>query len=70
MSDESTEHSQKVIDRKILNAIRLIRELPDTLRDGADEATMADVEAWIATNKPELVQRIHVSSKRFPIWYR
>jgi hypothetical protein len=61
MSDESTEHSQRLIDRKILNAIRLLRELPDTLRDGADEATMADVEAWIATNMAELFQRVSVS---------
>jgi hypothetical protein len=68
MSSESTEEAQKVIDRKIINAIKLLSELPDTLRDGADEATMADVEAWINTNKAELKQRIDVSLKRFPTW--
>jgi hypothetical protein len=57
-----------VIDRKILNAIKLPSELPDTLNRGADEATMANVEAWIDNNEDEIAQRINVSLKRSPTW--
>jgi hypothetical protein len=70
MSSESTAEAQKVIDRKILNAIQILSELPNTLRQGADEATMANVEAWIENNKAELGQRINVSLKRSPTWKR
>jgi hypothetical protein len=68
MSSHSTEEAQQVIDRKILNAIQIISELPHTLRNGADEATMDSVEAWIENNKYELEQRINVSLKRSPVW--
>jgi hypothetical protein len=66
MSDESTEHSQQVIDERIMSAIRLLHELklPDTHRNGADEATKAYIEAWIDNNKAEIDQRIMVSWKR------
>jgi hypothetical protein len=70
MSSESTAEAQKVIDRKILTAIQILSETLNALRNGADEATMANVEAWIENNKAELGQRISVSWKRSPTWKR